>query len=113
VAEKETEVQRNFGWTHQEFDTEKKEVSRWSDWYTKILSWSQNHVQPERFPVSVCNKYGILLTRDLSEAKPCEHVAVPMTPSAKPMQTHAKFATFKGSSGFMVSALAVGHPFEI
>ena len=45
--------------------------------YTKMLSWSQNQVQAERFPVSVCHKHGILLTRDLFETKPCEHVAVP------------------------------------
>ena len=67
--------------------------------YTNMLFWSQNQVQTKRFPVSVCKKHGILLTSDLFEAKPCEHVAVPwqhLTPSTKPTQTHAKPTTFKG-----------------
>ena len=68
---------------------QKREVSNWVRLYTKMLFWSQNQVQTKRFPVSVCKKHGILLTSDLFEAKPCEHVAVPwhhLTPSTKPMQ---------------------------
>ena len=67
----------------------KKEVSCWSDWNADLLSWSQNQVQIKRFLVSVCSKHGILLTRDLFEAKPCDHVAVPWhhPPNpCKPMQ---------------------------
>ena len=71
--------------------------------YTNMLFWSQNQVQTKRFPVSVCKKHGILLTSDLFEAKPCEHVALawhhPPNPP-KPMQNPppSKALRFHGTS---------------
>ena len=78
--------------------------------YTNMLFWSQNQVQRKRFPVSVCKKHGILLTSDLFEAKPCEHVAVPWHHPPNPPKPIQNLPPARGSWGFMVPALAFGHP---
>ena len=78
--------------------------------YTNMLFWSQNQVQTKRFPVSVCKKHGILLTSDLFEAKPCEHVAVPWHHPPNPPKLMQNPPPSEGSWGFTVPALAVGHP---
>ena len=71
VAEEEKELQHNLGCTHQEFDTEKGTIG------PTVHKHAVLEPKSDPFPVSVCKKHGILLTSDLFEAKPCEHVAVP------------------------------------
>ena len=80
--------------------------------YTKMLFWSQNQVQTRDFQSAsarnmafcwqaICSKpnlVNMLLFHDTIWHHP------------PPTQTHAKPTTFKGSWGFTVPALAVGHP---
>ena len=108
VAEKETEVQGNFGWTHQEFDTEKKDVSNWSECTQKCCLGAKIRFKRRDFQSASATNMAFCWQEIRSKPN-----LVNMLLSRDAMQTHPKFATFKGSWGFMVPALVVGHPFEI